>query len=752
MEAATQQATGAPADEGQKLKIDKFADGPIVCLKFTGTIDEAFEGKKIAATIKARTLVLDLADIRKISSFGIREWVDFIGAVDKTTDEIFLLECSPKVVDQLNMVANFASKGKIFSFYAPYRCDYCDSDSRVLMQVDRDWDVIKSMRPTELPCGSCGEPRYFDEDPASYFSYIAAQDKFELTGEVAAFLSAKLNYVVSDAARRLRVDKFIENRSTYLKMSGDLDGSFPRDKLAEGLEGIIILDVSGLGKIEPAGAAEWRTFLQVITPTSESVYLLGCPPTFLEKLTKPEDLGAKAQVVTFAMPYSCEKCATTASQLIDVEQHYDVLKFATPPDVRCSDCKSPTVCVAGEGLLSHLPTLARPSITPQTRKFIKEVQERKPEKKATTVADAAAARPRTGAAVVAAAAATAAALAVIGMVALNYIKQRNAAATARARDSVGALLDRSAPERPAWITSDTRFSSYCSEDGSGLTCVGVSSYIDDIEEARTEAQEAALEGIANAVGLKIDDAAWARNVRKIFGDTRQAKLTTFDQAASEPDGARYDQARRDVREGRRAVAASLRKTADSAVPTQPSAEYWEQYEAPNGAGARYLMLVQYVVSPDNVSRLVDNYAKPSTALGATAVTVFPGIAWRYPEITTGAVVTALGEGSLKTIGLAEQYIVTHVQDRQIADAEAFAAIITEEVTRKIKEGGNLKLIVKTGDTLPVEFNQPIPKKVEGETRPAGRGGGRGGTRPPSGPFNTWQEAGGGRGGRDNPYD
>src|SRR5690349_6972451 len=98
-------APGAPAPgaagAAPKLTIDKFADGGIVCLKLAGTIDESFEGKKLAATLKAQTLILDLADIRKISSFGIREWVDFVNAVGKQVGNIILLECAPKVVDQL---------------------------------------------------------------------------------------------------------------------------------------------------------------------------------------------------------------------------------------------------------------------------------------------------------------------------------------------------------------------------------------------------------------------------------------------------------------------------------------------------------------------------------------------------------------------------------------------------------------------------------------------------------------------------
>ena len=94
-----------------KLQIDKFADGGIVCLRLSGTIDEAFEGKKLAETIKAQTLVLDLGDIRKVSSFGIREWVDFINGVGKHSERIVLVECAPKIVDQHLLVVRIEAVG-----------------------------------------------------------------------------------------------------------------------------------------------------------------------------------------------------------------------------------------------------------------------------------------------------------------------------------------------------------------------------------------------------------------------------------------------------------------------------------------------------------------------------------------------------------------------------------------------------------------------------------------------------------------
>src|SRR4051812_44546651 len=110
-------APAIPPDAAPKLVIEKFADGGVACLKFIGTIDEAFEGKKLGMTAAADTLVLDLGGVAKISSFGIREWIDFVTAAGKHARSVILIECAPKVVDQFNMVANFAGGGRVWSFY-----------------------------------------------------------------------------------------------------------------------------------------------------------------------------------------------------------------------------------------------------------------------------------------------------------------------------------------------------------------------------------------------------------------------------------------------------------------------------------------------------------------------------------------------------------------------------------------------------------------------------------------------------------
>src|SRR5688572_26059030 len=88
---------------GSELQVEKISDGPITCVKFNGIINEKFEGKKLGAAIRAKKLVIDLAGVVRVSSFGVREWLEFITVVGRQLDEFYLINCSPKVMNQLNM-------------------------------------------------------------------------------------------------------------------------------------------------------------------------------------------------------------------------------------------------------------------------------------------------------------------------------------------------------------------------------------------------------------------------------------------------------------------------------------------------------------------------------------------------------------------------------------------------------------------------------------------------------------------------
>lgn len=733
-----------PAGAAPKLVIEKFADGGVACIKFVGTIDESFEGKKLGMTATADTLVLDLGGVKKISSFGIREWIDFVTAAARHARQLVLIECTPKVIDQLNMVANFAGGGRVFSFYAPFRCDYCDSEHRVLLQVDRDFEAIKSLRLAERPCPACKEAMYFDEDGATFFSYVIAQDRFQLDPEVEAFLASKLNYAVSDLNRKLRIDKVIEGRTTYVRLSGDLDGSFPRDKLAEGLEGTVIVDLGAIGKIEPVGAMQWRGFIGLIAPVAERVYLASAPPTFVEKLCTRDDLNPKVQLLTVLMPYTCAGCGTTSAHNVDVGAHYDVLKFATAPELRCSTCKQAMQCHAGETVMTLLPTMPRPTAGPELVKSVAVLRERAllaagPRRAIKPVGTGPQAQipPRAPVLVP-----VLAALLAIVVAAGGYVAYQRFAA--RPPGGPGALTHRSAAARPAWITGDVPAAATCSEAGVALSCVGVSSLSARQDDAEDEAADAAFDAAANALAVRIGNAKWKLAVPPIYAAARDAKLAAFDRDPSSTG------ARRDVREARHAVAQALRATGGSAVPAAPSGRYWEEYQGSDGK--RYLAFAQVTLGATEIARLIDGYAQPASALGATVVGLFPLIAWRYPRLERGAVIIGLAAGPLRDLGLAEQYVVLGVDGRDVTDAAGFAKLADDEYAGLVERGGTLRLKVQIADGAPREFATAIePPRPELEPGAAGSVKHPRAPNTGTGGVNVWDKFGGGKGsGRDDP--
>jgi anti-anti-sigma regulatory factor len=715
------QPQGTQMADGKKLSIEKFADNQITCLKFSGTIDEQFSGKAIAATIKGGILILDLADVTKISSFGIREWVDFMNQIGAKVDQLYLVELAPKIVDQLNMVANFAGKGKVISFYAPYRCDYCDDDRRRLLQFDADYEAIKNMKPPVRPCEACGNPEYFDEDPTSFFSFLAQQQKFELDPQVATFLASRLNYAVAEG-RKIKIEKQIQGRATYVKMVGDLDGTFPRDKLAEGLEGDVIFDLTSIGKIDPAGAAEWRLLMGQIRATTDRIFLVGCPPVFIERLTSDEDLGGKAQVLSFAMPYQCSKCATTASQVVDVEQHFDVLKFATPPELKCLDCGGDTGCVASDALLAHLATLPKPQVDPQIRKFIKAAQERKPEKPKATGVGAAQARSTS----LMLALVGFAALVVVAVAAVVIVKMMGGQKqiTEDVFDVAKAkVVEASQDKAPAWTDKTVE------RAGGNVLFVGRSTYVADRQAGFEEAENAALENVAQQMSeMLVRNGKWLDHVKPQFQQHRATAMGNLERSvtAERTDPAQLEAAKKAVRDGRKRVASALRKTAGALLPSQKSDYYWIKYSTT--AGVRYRVAVLYSIPNPVFEKLLEVYGTGQEEMGLTVVPYFPSLGWRY-ELDEGAVVTLVKPDSpMRLVGIAEGDILTAVDDIPIKDAQSFKKTAQVRFQMVCQEGGDMVWKAKRLDGPIVEMRARVAagcgkpvvtKKPGGGPRPGG---------------------------------
>lgn len=159
------------------LNVESSMRASVCVLKLDGTIDERFDPNLILSSARGRQLIFDLAGITRLTSFGIREWAHLMRKLDESSDQIFFADCSPAIVTQLNMVANFAGSARLVSVRAPFYCDQCGAEESA--HID-----LSAGAPDDVPllhCKACGAPEMeFDEDPDSYFIF----PKNNLSGEI----------------------------------------------------------------------------------------------------------------------------------------------------------------------------------------------------------------------------------------------------------------------------------------------------------------------------------------------------------------------------------------------------------------------------------------------------------------------------------------------------------------------------------------------------------------------------------------
>jgi anti-anti-sigma regulatory factor len=157
---------------GARLLIDiKEKDG-LSYVKLSGMIDEDNDLLESTHRITQPKVVINTADIHRINSCGVRDWVTWLGDLGKKGANVYLVECSPTIMTQANLVHNFTSSGTILSFYAPYYCSDCDTDKMLLLEMA---DVFKTT-PFVAPacrCDQCDNAMDFDDIENSYFAFLS---------------------------------------------------------------------------------------------------------------------------------------------------------------------------------------------------------------------------------------------------------------------------------------------------------------------------------------------------------------------------------------------------------------------------------------------------------------------------------------------------------------------------------------------------------------------------------------------------
>lgn len=157
---------------GSKFGSELSTRDGVTTLKVVGVIDEDNELAGLESKITSGPTVLDLGEIDRINSCGVRDWVNWLGRIEKQGARLVFVNCSPAIVAQINLVHNFTASGVVKSFYAPYFCKHCEKEKLLRLETR---ELAKSAPIATAPtcrCDECDRPMEFDDMEESYFAFL----------------------------------------------------------------------------------------------------------------------------------------------------------------------------------------------------------------------------------------------------------------------------------------------------------------------------------------------------------------------------------------------------------------------------------------------------------------------------------------------------------------------------------------------------------------------------------------------------
>jgi len=658
-------ALSVSSSKNQQFGLEKNVSGDVTLLTMHGTLDQGFAGRATAAALATRKVVVSMRDIRRFASWGMSEWMDFLrGSADR---DLYLIECSTYAATQINLVTGLSGHAKLVSLYVPFRCSQCGTEIDSLVLATGDREALRHISTTTSVCAKCGGQCSLEEHPASALVAIAELPPFDVEDDVAAFLRKGFGYELPTDVTRLRARRKVRDPYTYVRLSGAL-ATVP-GTLANTLQGTVVVDLAQ-ASIDPDQSAAWSSFIQALALKGSSVQLMHCPVGFLEAGVTLEDLRNKLKIRSFQLDYVCHACQLIGPQTVDVADQLESLVQGIAPPFRCTSCRAPLVANISPSLDQRLRLLPAQPRDAELDAFLAKAQLEPVEKLEDALAPI---RPTAGPnrrrwPYVAGLGALAAA--VVFGVWLEKSSHSDQPMPVVVQPPINPTPAPAPPAfvRPDWILSDVPSSAYCHDLINRIMCVGVSSYHASRDEAVAEANDAALEEMVSAIGLKVTQPFFKDQILPAYSAGRAKQLAALQSADVDRTTPQYSAANAAVIEARRRVVKLLEATGGAAAPTQRTDWYWEEYAKKDAKGTEQLAFVRYDITLDAVRSLVDKYSAITAVGDSTVMTVFPGLGWEY-KVDGGAVVVKAGK-AFTAQGASQLSIIQMAGVQKIVDGPA----------------------------------------------------------------------------------
>lgn len=155
------------------LTVTKEQNGNTLTVRLTGSIEESVNFEDTIGAIPAElpvVLIVNCKEIARINSVGVKWWIKYFQALAAKRIKFKFVECSTAIVEQFNLISNFACGGPVESIFVPYSCTKCKTELIGLFATD----VLKKNSYTipDTDCKKCGGKAIFDDIPEEYLGFL----------------------------------------------------------------------------------------------------------------------------------------------------------------------------------------------------------------------------------------------------------------------------------------------------------------------------------------------------------------------------------------------------------------------------------------------------------------------------------------------------------------------------------------------------------------------------------------------------
>jgi DNA-directed RNA polymerase subunit RPC12/RpoP len=520
--------------------------------------------------------------------------------------------------------------------------------------------------------------------------------------------------------------------ATFVRLTGDLDSGFRGKKLAEGIEGNIIFDLNALGDILDDAIPHWIEMIEAMKEHVENIYILGASQPFVDKLVSPESLGGgKVKIVDLYLPYKCKKCNTTIDQHVLVDKHYEVIKFATAPELDCPDCSGKSTIQVEENILTKLSTLDKPEFDKKLESFVQSARDaiKQANKPVTPPQESSQSRSNL--------------VLLLGMLIFliiilggGYYLMKNVLKKEKKVQTV-QLVKASSSEKPNWVKKTTAKKNSSGKsiqinnrnrvvvDENTVTIFAQSEFAVNPQQGINQAKGWALDLYVETLADRISDKnkLWQTVIRGLYSQLREDLTNQYSDSMADPSlrGVIYDK----IKKYHNAVSKSFKIAFGKDI--NPSQVYWEKYlkkeRVRAGESTFYKVWIKMEIPESVTKKMVDYFSRVEKFKGVSIVNFFPGLNWAFTKTARVPVVVKMDPESEFQGILKVGYILSKIQNDELIRLIDFKEKF-ESLHKVQQEKGqcNLTIHYKTYNTdlkditaSTGQYNWKCPEK-EGKTK------------------------------------